>query len=63
MDEAGLSALAAADQLDRSQVSMTQDHYYCRKIAKTGAAGVLEGMDQPQDENRSDNETMHEPCT
>jgi len=28
-------------------VSMTQDNYYGRRIAATGAAGVLEAVDQP----------------
>lgn len=42
MDEAGLSARAAADQLGHAQVSMTTDTYYGRKKASTGAAGVLE---------------------
>jgi integrase len=46
MDEAGLSARAAADQLGHAKVSMTQDHYFGRKRAKTGAAGVLESMEQ-----------------
>jgi integrase len=46
MDEAGLSARAAADQLGHAKVSMTQDHYFGRKRAKTGAAGVLESMQQ-----------------
>jgi integrase len=48
MDEAGLSARAAADQLGHAKVSMVQDHYYGRKRAKTGAAGLLEAMQQPQ---------------
>jgi integrase-like protein len=42
MDEAGLSARAAADQLGHAQVSMTQNVYMKRKVVKTGAAGVLE---------------------
>lgn len=41
MDEAGLSARAVADQLGHAKVSMTQDHYFARKIARTGAAKVL----------------------
>jgi integrase len=42
MDEAGLSARAAADQLGHAKVSMTQDNYFGRKVARTGAAAVLE---------------------
>ena len=44
MYEAGLSARAAADQLGHVKVSMTQDHYYGRKRARTGTADVLESM-------------------
>lgn len=44
MDLAALPARAAADQLGHSKVSMTQDRYYGRKVAKTGAAAVLEGI-------------------
>jgi integrase len=44
MDKAGLSARAAADQLGHAKVSMTQDNYFGRKVAKTGAAEVLEGI-------------------
>ncbi|RTL69416.1 MAG: site-specific integrase [Pseudonocardiaceae bacterium] len=44
MDAAGLSARAAADQLGHAKVSMTQDNYFGRKVAKTGAAAVLEGI-------------------
>ncbi|HEY2700613.1 MAG TPA: site-specific integrase [Pseudonocardiaceae bacterium] len=42
MDDAGLSARAAADQLGHAQVSMTQNRYMKRRVAKTGAAKVLE---------------------
>ena len=42
MDEAGLSARAAADQLGHAKVSMTQDIYMGRRVASTGAAAVLE---------------------
>lgn len=42
MDDAGLSARAAADQLGHAKVSMTQDNYFKRKVRKTGAAAVLE---------------------
>jgi integrase len=45
MDEAGLSARAAADQLGHSKTSMTQDNYFGRKLASTGAAAVLEILD------------------
>jgi integrase len=41
MDEAGLTARQAADQLGHAKVSMTQDNYFGRKVAETGAAGVL----------------------
>ncbi|MGQ0482498.1 MAG: site-specific integrase [Pseudonocardia sp.] len=44
MDQAGLSARAAADQLGHSKTSMTQDNYYGRKIAATGAATILEAL-------------------
>jgi len=47
MDMAGLSARAAADQLGHAQVSMTQDGYFGRKIARTGAAGLMESVGQP----------------
>jgi integrase len=42
MDQAGLTARQAADQLGHSKVSMTQDNYFGRKVAQTGAAAVLE---------------------
>jgi integrase len=44
MDEAGLPARAAADQLGHSKTSLTQDVYYGRKVASTGAAEVLEAL-------------------
>jgi integrase len=44
MDNAGLSARAAADQLGHSKVSMTQDTYFARKARETGAAEVLEAL-------------------
>jgi integrase len=50
MDEAGLSARAAADQLGHAKVSMTQDHYYGRKRAKTG--GRTPGIDAADRELR-----------
>ncbi|MEJ3652543.1 site-specific integrase [Actinomycetes bacterium KLBMP 9759] len=42
MDASGLTARQAADQLGHAKVSMTQDNYFGRKVAKTGAAEVLE---------------------
>ncbi|WP_341273742.1 hypothetical protein [Pseudonocardia sediminis] len=42
MDNAGLSARQAADQLGHSKISMTQDFYFGRKVASTGARDVLE---------------------
>jgi integrase len=44
MDQSGLSARAAADQLGHSHPSLTQDVYYGRRIASTGAAEVLEAL-------------------
>lgn len=46
MDVAGLSAREAADQLGHAKVSMTQDNYFGRKVARTGAAAVLEMFGQ-----------------
>jgi len=46
MDRAGLTARAAADQLGHAKVSMTTDNYFGRQVARTGAAGVLEALDQ-----------------
>jgi integrase len=46
MDQAGLSARAAADQLGHAKVSMTQDRYFGRKLRVTGAAGVLEAVER-----------------
>lgn len=45
MDEGGLSARAAADQLGHAKPSMTTDVYYGRKIRKTGAAELLEALE------------------
>jgi integrase len=42
MDEAGLTQRQAADQLGHAKVSMTQDSYFGRKVARTGAADLLE---------------------
>ena len=44
MDEAGLSARAAADQLGHSKTSLTADFYMGRKKRATGAAAVLEDL-------------------
>ena len=57
MDRAGLSARAAADQLGHAQVSMTQDRYYGRRVAKTGAASVLESLERAQSRARGQHES------
>jgi integrase len=44
MDEAGLTARAAADQLGHAKVSRTTDQYYGRRKRSTGAARVLEAL-------------------
>ncbi len=44
MEAAGLSSRAAADQLGHSQVSLTTDTYYGRKVSNTGAANMLEAL-------------------
>jgi integrase len=44
MDEAGLSARAAADQLGHSRVTTAQDTYFGRRKRATGAAKVLEAL-------------------
>jgi len=44
MDEAGLSARAAADQLGHAKPALTMDTYYGRKMRATGAAAVLEQL-------------------
>jgi integrase len=44
MDESGLSARAAADQLGHARPSITADVYFGRRIAETGAAKVLETL-------------------
>ena len=46
MDDAGLSARAAADQLGHAKLSMTQDRYFGRKIRATGGAAVLEAVER-----------------
>ncbi len=43
MDEAGLSARSAADQLGHAKPSLTADLYMGRKERATGAAEVFEG--------------------
>ena len=45
MDQAGLSARAAADQLGHAKASMTQDLYMGRRVSATGAAHVLDAVD------------------
>lgn len=44
MDEAGLSARAAADQLGHAHPSLTTDVYFARKTGDTGAAALLEAL-------------------
>jgi integrase len=44
MDEAGLSARDAADQLGHARPSITQDVYFGRRPRATGAAEVLEQL-------------------
>jgi integrase len=44
MDQAGLTALNAADQLGHAKPSMTSDRYFGRGINDTGAAAVLEAL-------------------
>jgi integrase len=45
IDQAGLSARAAADQLGHAKVSMATDVSFGRRPASTGAAQVLEAVD------------------
>jgi integrase len=52
MDQAGLSARAAADQLGHAKVSMTQDVYFGRKVRATGAAAVLEALTRNESDQR-----------
>lgn len=52
MDEADLSARAAADQLGHANVSMTQNVYFGRKTVRTGAALVLQNIFQPDGGNQ-----------
>jgi integrase len=42
LDRAGLSARQIADQLGRSKVSMTQDHYFGRRAVDSAAAEALD---------------------
>jgi integrase len=44
MDQAGLSARAAADQLGHAHPSLTQDVYFGRGVASPAAASVLESL-------------------
>jgi len=44
MDDAGLSARAAADQLGHAKPSLTADIYMGRRKRATGAAEVLEDL-------------------
>jgi hypothetical protein len=44
MDLAGLTPRAAADQLGHATPSITQDRYFGRNVAATGAAEVLEAL-------------------
>ena len=44
MDEAWLTARNAADQLGHARPSITQDVYFGRGVADTGAAQVLESL-------------------
>jgi integrase len=53
MDEAGLSARAAADQLGHAKVSMTTDHYFGRRARSTGAAAVLDAVGTTQQQSQS----------
>ena len=52
-EDGGLTARQAADQLGHAKVSMTQDNYFGRKLARTGAAALLEifGEDTSVDRN------------
>jgi integrase len=53
MDQAGLSARAAADQLGHARISMTTDHDFGRHPRATGTATVLEALGREQDRNVS----------
>jgi len=52
MDDAGLSARAAADQLGHAKASMTQDRYFGRRVRATGGAAVLEAVDRTSPSER-----------
>lgn len=56
MDQAGLSARAAAGQLGHAKVSITTDVYFGRRLASTGAAQVLEAVDSSPAEQSGANE-------
>nr|MDT0666673.1 tyrosine-type recombinase/integrase [Micromonospora sp. DSM 115978] len=45
MDDHGLSARMAADQLGHANVSLTQNTYFGRKVRVTGARTALEVLD------------------
>ena len=62
MDRAGLSARAAADQLGHAKVSMTQDHYFGRRTARTGARQVLEAVDQVAATDGTTPKSMRNAC-
>jgi hypothetical protein len=47
MDEAGLSARSAADQLRHAKPRLPADIYMGRRKRAAGAADVLEDLDQP----------------
>lgn len=44
MDESGLSARAAADQLGHAKINMTQNQYFARHRGSTGAKQLLDKM-------------------
>ena len=46
MDDAGLTARAAADQLGHAKPSLTQDVYHKRKVRHTGAAQALAALSE-----------------
>jgi hypothetical protein len=47
MEETGLSARSAADQLGHAKPWLTADIYMGRRKRAAGAAEVLEDLDQP----------------
>jgi integrase len=62
MDRAALSPRAAADQLGHANVSMTTDVYFGRRLAATGAAAVLEAMNEPGRPNEKDGKGWIRAC-